>query len=560
MSKHLADQIADEDFRRFEDAAKAKLVDLYEIDEEFDPFSYVPPGPVARAFILDLAHATTAIMGPVGSGKTTACAYKRIYAATLAPIAWHPEDGKPTRMCRWIVLRDSFRSAEKTVLESWKQWFPKGYPGSSWTGGNDRPVTHILRFMGADGVRIEAVTEFAGLGENSIETLMKGREYSGGWLNEFDTHADGALDDLEGRVGRYPRKDILLTVDDLETLGRELGVRLVSGQRHALVIGDFNAPTLDNPAYVLFVRDIDKTPDRAFYRQPGGREENAENRFKLGEDYYGRIARNQEAGLVMRLVDNRFGYSRAGKPVYEGWDRARHLAPAEIGFDPAVELIVGIDVSTNTLNPAAVFLQVKGGRICVIDELECGHGVGPARFGEAVKMRLEERYADAVKVRLFADPAAQYGADREGGQLSALETISLIVGLPLLLPANGSNELGMRLDAVKAELRGWLEPNTHLLVCPKRCPRLVEGFDGKYRFRRRPDSAQTTYEDQPDKGHPWSDVHDALQYGVLGIRGRVGAMRGAAGLDRMPRESSPWRAGKGGGKGGFDVHRIGGRR
>ncbi|MDZ7824081.1 MAG: hypothetical protein U5K75_08615 [Ahrensia sp.] len=147
MSKHLSEIITDEEFRRYEAEQLVKLVKQYEIDEEFDPFSYTPPGPVAQQFITDLT-ATTAIMGPVGSGKTTACAFKRIYAASVAPVAWYPTDNVPTRMCRWVVLRDSFRSAEKTVLESWKQWFHKNYPSSTWAGGNDRPVTHGFAIYG----------------------------------------------------------------------------------------------------------------------------------------------------------------------------------------------------------------------------------------------------------------------------------------------------------------------------------------------------------------------------------------------------------------------------
>lgn len=552
--------VSKEDFELIDEQRIRELAHKYEIEEDFDIYRYVPPGPVALGYIRLLAGSTF-IMGPVGSGKTTASAFKRIHAASAAPVAWHPEDRKPTRMCRWIVLRDSFRSAEKTVLESWKQWFPKGYPGSSWAGGNDRPVTHTLRFRGQDGVRVEAITEFAGLGENSIETLMKGREYSGGWLNEFDTHAEGALEDMEQRVGRYPMADSLLTVKELEELSRELGHVIQSGQRKALVIGDLNAPTLDNHAYKSLVTNIHETPDRAFFRQPSGLSDEAENRHKLEPDYYDRLVRNQDPSFVMRMVENKFGYSRSGKPVYEGFERSRHVAPREIGFDPALELIIAIDVSMNTLNPAATFLQVKApGRIAVIDELYLGHGVGAARFGEALKQRIDERYADAIKIRVFADPAAQYGADKEGGQLTALETIAIILGLPLLIPAGGSNELGGRLDAVKAELRGYLEPNTHLIICPVRCPFLIEGFEGKYRYKRRPERSSAEYEDAPEKNHPHSDIHDSLQYGVQGVRGRVGSLRNAAGADRSPGsgKSSGWgsKSGKSG-SGGFDVHRVG---
>ncbi|WP_319519830.1 hypothetical protein [uncultured Martelella sp.] len=552
--------ITRDDLKRLDTQEERALVAKLEINDNFSPFSYTPPGPVAQAFIKsDLL--TTVIMGPLGGGKTTACVFKRIYAATKAPIAWHPEDGKPTRMCRWVVLRDTFRSAEKTVLESWKQWFPKGYPGSSWAGGNDRPVTHILRFM-VDGIRVEAITEFAGLGENSIETMMKGREYSGGWLNEIDTHADGSLADMEQRVGRYPASKNLLTVDEIEDLSRKLGRKLVSGQRQRMVIGDMNAPTVDSWTYRDLIKN--RTPDRYLFQQPSGRSDDAENRFNLEADYYDRIVRNQEDWFVRRMVDNEFGYSRAGKPVYEGFDRRRNVARMRIMTDPKLTLGIGIDISMNTLNPACVLGQTRApGRIIVADELYLGHGVGAARFGEALKQKLSEDYSNASKIRIWVDPAAEHGADQEGGQLSAMETLAVILGLPILIPAGGSNELGMRLDAVKAEIRGYLEPDTHLLIDPEKCPLLLEGFEGKYRYKKRAETASTDYEEKPDKGHPWSDIHDGLQYLVLGFRGRTGAIRGAADAarpssqgDRFGRpqrgNSSPW-----GGGGGFDPHKVG---
>ena len=552
---HVSTGVTDAEFDAVEMSELRDLVARYEINEDFDLSQYIPPGPVARQFIADVHHQTTVIMGPIGSGKTTACAFKRIYVGGLAPVAWHPADKVPTRMCRWIVLRDSFRSTEKTVLESWKYWFPKTYPGSSWAGGNDRPVTQVLRFMGHDGVRIEAITEFAGLGEQSIETMMKGREYSGGWLNEFDTHAEFALEDMEQRVGRYPPKDMLLSVDELEDLSRDLGRRVISGQRLGLVIGDMNAPTLDNHAYKSMVVNINDTPDRKFYRQPGGRSAEAENRFKLEPDYYERIVRNQDESFIRRMIDNEFGYSRSGKPVYESWDRRKHVAGSEIGFDPDLELLIGIDTSQNTLNPAAVFGQIKApGRIAFIDELTVEHGCGAARFAELLKQRLDERYAGARRIRMFVDPAAQYGADTEHGQLSAMDMISTVTGLPVLIPAGGSNELVMRLDAIKAELRGHLEADTHLLACPKRCPMLLEGFDGKFKYKRKAAAAGGGFQEDPEKTHPWSDVHDAAQYLVLGVRGRIGSLRAAAGDTRSDR-----RGGWGGGKrkSGFDVHRIG---
>lgn len=559
MSEHISDVVSRDDLTIFGEEEIRKLVAKYEIAEHFDPYRYVPPGPVAQAFILSTSL-TKVIMGPLGGGKTTACAFARIYAATLAPVAWHPGDKKPTRMCRWIVLRDTFRSAEKTVLESWKQWFPKGYPGSSWTGGNDRPVTHTLRFVGADGVRIEAITEFAGLGEASIETLMKGREYSGAWPNELDTHAAGALDDLEQRVGRYPKRDILLTRTELDDLGKQLGHVIVSSQRCRFVIGDMNAPTIDNWTYKTFVTN--RKPDRAFFPQPSGRSAEAENRFNLEADYYERIIRNQEEHFIKRMVDNEFGYSRSGKPVLSNFSYFRHAAGHRLLYRPELDLHIGIDASTSGLSPAAIFAQSWAPRIAFVDELYLGHGVGPARFGEGLKLKIDADYAEARRVLLWVDPAAEYGADKEGGQLAALEILQVILGIPVRVPANGSNELSMRIDAVNTELRGYLEPHSHLIVCPEKCPLWLEGASGKYRFRKKKENSGNEYEDIPEKLHPWSDLQDGGQYAILGIRGRSAAIRGAGTGRQQSEGERRWGSQSGGGKsrpndrGGFNPHKF----
>lgn len=559
VSDHVADQVSRADLRDVTDEKIRRLALELDLIGDFNPYMYLPPGPVAQAFINDPTP-TDVIMGPLGAGKTTACVFKRITAATWAPIAWHPEDGKPTRMCRWIVLRDTFRSTEKTVLESWKQWFPKSYPGSNSAGGNDRPLVHALKFLGQDGVRVEAITEFAGLGENSIETLMKGREYSGAWLNELDTHAEGALDDMEQRVGRYPKADILLTERELEQLGQQLEHAVVSSpRRQKTVIGDMNAPTLDNWTYETLV--VNRGPDRAFHQQPSGRSPDAENLFNLEPDYYERIIANQEERFVRRMVDNQFGYSRAGRPVYATFDDRRHVAASPIAFKPDLDLHVGIDTSTAGLSPAAMFAQVAV-RISFLDELWAGQGVGPARFGERMRAHFEEFYPNLQRSRLklWFDPAAFGGNDSEAGQQHAAEIISSTLGVPALIPGSGSNEISLRLKAMETEFRGYLEPNTSILVSP-RCKLWIQAAAGKYRFKKKPDSATNEYEDLPEKAHPWSDLPDAGQYVVIGIRGHRAVMTGERqqGGQQWSSQSGErqqgWKS-----QGGFDPHRVGVKR
>lgn len=563
MSGHIAERVSSAELREYSDAERDRELRLRaEFDHigDVDLRRFVPPGPVAQQFILSTAL-TAVIMGPLGGGKTTACTFKRILEAARAPIAWHPEDGKPTRMCRGIILRDTFRSAERTVLESWKQWFPKGYPGSRHEGGNDRPFTHTLRFRGEDGIRIEAVTEFGGLGENSIETLMKGREYSFGWLNEIDTMPAGALDDIEQRVGRYPKADLILTESEIRKLEVEMGrtIHQPAGRRRT-VIGDMNAPTVDSWTYETLVTN--RSPDRAFFQQPSGRSDEAENIFNLpdGVGYYERFIANQPERVVRRMVDNQFGYSTAGKPVYEGFDMRRHQADREIALQEGRPLHLAVDVSTAGLSPAALFGQ-ENVRISVIDELFIGTGVGPARFGEALLRLLQERYPNLPRrmLKLWCDPAAFGGNDRESDQQHAADTIATMLGVPAQMPGNGSNEIAFRLSAMENEFRGYREPNSSILISP-RCRTFLTACGGRYRFRKRIEGSTSSneYEDMPEKSHPWSDIADAGQYLAIGIRGARAVLTG----ERQPAGqhwSSQGKAqGTGWGRqGGFDPHKAG---
>ena len=57
--------------------------------------------------------------------------------------------------------------------------------------------------------------------------------------------------------------------------------------------------------------------------------------------------------------------------------------------------------------------------------------------------------------------------------------------------------------------------NPCFVVSEPGCPELVKGFDGKYHY------PEKYFEKEPEKVRPeknfWSNIHDALQYGVSGF-------------------------------------------
>lgn len=470
-----------------------KLLQQYEVDDDFDPYRYVPPGPVTRNFIRDRIMSKF-IMGPVGGGKTVSCAFARIMAATFMPPC---KDG--VIRDRFVVVRESFRDAERTVLNSWLQWFPKTYAGSTWSGGNDRPAKHVLRFRLPSGLRIEAETMFIGIGDQSIEDILRGLEISGGWMNESDTLASNVLRYIEQRTGRYPKKEDLADPAAL---------------RARTVLGDFNAPDMDNWTYEQLVEDC--AEHRRLYRQPSGLSPNAENLSRLEPNYYQLIAAAEPEWYVRRFVHNEFGYSREGLPVYRSFNQQRHIGP-KIDPDPNLPVLIGMDAG---LNPAAIIAQPRpNGQLVVLDELCPGAGVGADRFGDMLNDLLDRRYADCRDIRAWADPASQYGADREGGELAWIDTVTAKLGIPVRIPANGSNELGLRIGAVEGELTKMIDGETPRILISKNCPILIRGFMSGYRYKK-VKGQEGLYSLTPDKQNEYSHPHDGLQYLVLGYRGR----------------------------------------
>lgn len=498
----------------------------------YDLKRFVPPGPVANAWIHDHSRISF-IMGPIGSGKTTCAIFKRIWHAHSMPVC---NDG--VIRSKWVVVRDSFRTLEKTTLASWRQWFPYDYPGSDWQGGNDRPAVHTLRIQSKRGV-VEIVTEFAALGAHRIEEILRGWEGDGAWMNEADTMEVGAKVYLASRL--RPFQGGLLTDEEARAnMPRQL-------------LGDFNAPDTDNWIYQDFVEA--GTPAKhgfvapgghRLFVQPGGMDPAAENvvvagKRRLPTGYYEDLIDQNKARpwWVNRMVHNRFGPNQDGKPVYACFDPSRHMAAKVLEPAPGLPIIVGLDAG---LSPAAVVIQpMPTGQIRVLDELVPGHGYGPTRFAELLFALLADRYAAVPRLTIYADPAAFMGGDTLGGELTWVETVGRLLGVPIRQPAGGSNEIGLRLEAVTSSLMTTIDGTTPGLVVSPACKLLRKGFVSDYKFAKVRVGNTDRFTEVPDK-NDYSHPHDALQYAVLGWKGRAGVVAAkTSGLfGEGGRRRDPW--------------------
>ncbi|MGJ0393026.1 MAG: hypothetical protein ACR650_09750 [Methylocystis sp.] len=474
----------------------------------FDIGNYKPPGPVAAAFIAS-NKAAPFLMGPEGGGKTTATIFKcLLYTASMPPC----KDG--VIRAKGAVVRADYRTLYKTTLSSWHKWFPRDFPGSKFIGGADRPATHEIFFVTPRGRKIHLTVEFQALGDNRIEDVMKGWEGSWAWLNEADLLDESALDHVFLRTTRWPSKHELENDADLTP--------------H--VFGDLNPP--GDPDHWIVKRFIDNpTPDVQLFQQPSGLSPQAENIENLAKNYYQIKAANNDPWHVHRFVHGKIGYDRSGMPVYPEFDPAFNVAPCEV--DPSREIHLGCDISG--LHPAVAIVQ-RGANLQfrVLEEIYGGR-MGVTRFSEMVAAVIAERYSNCRLGISFYDPANDYGADKEGGELSAIDIFRKAV-FPFgdgPLVAAPSNEIALRVEAVRNLIVMPVQTKTGmargLVVDGRRCPMLVKGFMSHYRYLLNPNgTVQNAANPKPEKGKGYDNPHDALQYVCLGLQGVAGAVRKAA--------------------------------
>ncbi len=469
------------------------------------------PGPVASRFMADRQSMVRALRGPVGGGKTVTCIFDALRNASEMPLC---KDGEIRY--RLAVIGLTYGQLERNLYRTWQDWLP--HDGGDWTnanfvGGGGRSGTHHIEWdIIRDGRRVKVNFEaiFAAIGENAVEQFMRGFEPTAFWFFEMDLLPDAALTTGITRLGRYPkRQDIMGDVPF-----------------RSYIVGDLNSPDIDSWFYQTFEEDL---PDgfRQFV-QPGGMSPRAENLHNLPRGYYDRqiAALGKKRGaknLIKRFVHNEYAPSVDGEPVYaDDYSDDVHFAKVPLEIMPNVPIEIGLDAGVQ--RPAAVIGQMSSkGQFRVLAECVPGR-MNARRFCERVRLLLEEIAPGRTIESGFVDPTAFNGADKEGGDLAWAETCMIELGCPIQ-PAP-SNELDLRIGAVKEELSYSIEANVPALVIDPRCRMVRKGFASHYRFRKERVGTSERTSDQPEK-NDYSHPHDALQYWVLGKKGRYGAIAGA---------------------------------
>jgi hypothetical protein len=416
----------------------------------------------------------SAIKGPVGSGKSTACCIK------IFSLACQQAPTGGVRKTRWLVLRNTYPELKSTTIKTWMEWFPVTV--MRW----DSPITGTIRVPLADKTTVEMEVLFLALDRPEDVGKLKSLEVTGAWINEAGEVAKGVFDMVTQRVGRFPAKR-------------------AGGATWSGVLLDTNPPDTDHWFYRIF--EEERPADyEAFHQPPGLIEERgeyrenptAENIENLPEGYYLRQVAGKSKEWIKVYLKGEYGVVIDGKPVYPEYNDDLHCKPLK---EVDLPIVCGLDYG---LTPAAVFGQLTPrGQLRIIAELT-SENMGISQFADDILKPWIAIHAQGKAISFVGDPAGTKRADTDAR--TAFEILAE-KGLAAI-PAH-SNDPTARREAVARYLTRLIDGQPGFVIDPS-CTELRKGFLGGYCYKRIQTSGER-YRDAPDKNR-FSHPHDALQY------------------------------------------------
>lgn len=453
---------------------------------------YTPP-PTLREFIKDYRPGELFynwVLGPVGSGKTTAIFFKLVRMAGLqAP----GPDG--IRRTRAVIVRNTAPQLRDTTLSSWSYWFKDGQAGD-WRE-TDKKFT--LRFND-----VECEVLFRPLDTPDDVARVLSLEVTFAIIDEFVQIPRAIIDALSARCGRYPSK-------------------VQGGATNWGVWGSSNPDTEDNWWYdYLHDSEINIQPhedldaaraqdailgraprNSRYFLQPSGFDPAAENLENLpgGADYYTNQAKGKSEAWVKQYLCAEWGYSIAGKPVVPTFKPDLHLSQTPLNYNPKLPLVVGFDPGLG--GSALIFGQEDlNGRLLVLAEL-VQSGYGTTRLiQEKLRPFLRQRFPEA-QVIIAPDPAAANRAQND--EKTAVDILKKY----FVVKVESNNRLPLRLDAIEYYTTRLTEVGPALLIDAKACPILVRALKGGWRYAL--DKKELIKGTEPEKNN-YSHSGDSFGY------------------------------------------------
>lgn len=474
------------------------------------------------------------ILGPWGSGKTVATVFKIAnHAATSFPVC---KDGVVHLRC--AAIRDTYREMAKTALQSWEEFFPRNGPFTAsekgaWSGGQDRPVKHILEWFvlrqwpdGPKQTLVRLEMEFAAIGESNLDSFFKGYEISLGWLNECDLVDESVPGRLFGRTGRYPPRSEIMEWEG-ERLGWEVdpdtGQQTVKVPR--IICGDYNPPDESNWTYKRHIEEPEKWPDYHFFQQPSGLSPNAENRIGKPRAAYEAEERQfggPTAPDAVRNVHGQYAAKALGTVVYQRFALHKHRSDQRLDPIPGLPIYMGFDGGGRPAGAIGQFTslgQFRALREINSDPDEVTH---PERFAGYVLDVLMRDFRGYPVAGAWGDPADFGGVDHEHGQLAFMQILSQALNVQIM--PTESNEISARVAALDFYLGDLTATTPRSIWCPS-LKITMRAMVSQYHLSKKATAGETDRLEIVK--NEFSHIMNAWEYLLYGYRGRSGLISDA---------------------------------
>jgi hypothetical protein len=430
------------------------------------------------------------VMGPVGSGKSTAMCMEIIRRA---------QEQKPNsegvRKTRFAIVRNTYRELEDTTKKTWLDWFPEERFGPF----NNTDMVHNISF---NDVRCEVL--FRALDKPKDIKKLLSLELTGAWVNEAKEVPKGIVDTLGDRVGRYP------SMRD-------------GGATWSGVFMDTNPPDDDHWWYTW--AEGEQNGDYAFFKQPGGLVEikeggksrfvdnpSAENKQNLPANYYVTRMAGKNADHIRVYYCSQYGFVRDGQPVIHNYIDALHCADTEIPPMKNVAIKIGVDFG---LTPAATFWQwLPNGQWLGIDELVSEH-MGIKRFTEMLCTHIKQNYKDFKFDDLIGDPAGvSESQTQEETCFQIMNQVFQDQKMPIYARPAPTNDATVRHESLNNCLARYIDGRPGLIISPK-MKITRKGLAGGYCYKRLQVAGDAKYQNKPDK-NKYSHPVESAEYALIG--------------------------------------------
>ncbi|MEY2669368.1 MAG: hypothetical protein RJA59_2006 [Pseudomonadota bacterium] len=441
------------------------------------------------------------IMGPVGCGKSSACAMELWRRAMTAPPC---TDG--VRRTRIAVVRNTYGELKTTTLKDFQDWIPPEVCRIVY----DSPIRGELRHGLADGTAVDCEVWFFPLDSHHDVRKLLSMSLTGAWINEAREISRLVVDGIDQRIGRFPPK------------------RLCPTPPSPFLIMDTNPPSERHWWHEL--AECDTPEGWEFFRQPPAVRRGADGALEIhpkaegvrhqpmGERYWIDLAPGKQPEWVRVYLEGEYGSVFAGLPVYgTTWSAPMHTALRPLPVLLTSPLVFGVDTG---LKPAIVMGQrATTGQLRI---LRCWHTPDSSSqgmrqlLGRYVMPDLRE-FPQALRKVAFTDVAAVRREDAD----SDVSALSVLQGFGFEARQAPTNALRDRVEAVEGLLSRMAGPGEMQLIVDPHASNAIlrDGFNGGYRYRQLASSVSSGYSDAPDK-NVYSHIHDALQYLALGVAGR----------------------------------------